>query len=74
MGIRVVGEGEPLVDAGKVRVLTIIDSKRCPFYPDVPSIKEEGYDLEAGIWVAIFAPKGTPKSHSQNVGRCGSRK
>ncbi len=61
MGIRVLGEGEPLVDAGKVRVLSILDSKRCKFYPDVPTTKEEGFAVEAGAWAVLMAPKGTPK-------------
>jgi tripartite-type tricarboxylate transporter receptor subunit TctC len=61
MGIRVLGEGEPLVEAGKVRVLSVFDSKRCKFYPDVPTTKEEGFDVEAGAWAVLMAPKGTPK-------------
>jgi tripartite-type tricarboxylate transporter receptor subunit TctC len=55
-------EGEPLVEAGKVRILTIFDSKRCKFYPNVPTSKEEGFPMEAMAWRTIFAPKGTPKA------------
>ena len=54
-------EGEPLVEAGKVRILTIFDSKRCKFYPNAPTSKEEGHPMEAMAWRTIFAPKGTPK-------------
>ena len=56
MGIRVLGEGEPLVDAGKVRVLSILDSKRCKFYPDVPTAKEEGFAVQTyeKICYALF--------------------
>ena len=28
--------------------------------PDVPTLKELGYDVEYYLWVGIFAPKGTP--------------
>jgi tripartite-type tricarboxylate transporter receptor subunit TctC len=28
--------------------------------PDVPTLKELGYDIEYYLWVGIFAPKGTP--------------
>jgi hypothetical protein len=28
--------------------------------PDVPTLKELGYDVEFSIWVGLFAPKGTP--------------
>lgn len=60
--VRFPAEGEPLVEAGKVRILTVFDTKRCKFYPDVPTSKEEGYPMEAPAWRTIFAPKGTPKS------------
>jgi tripartite-type tricarboxylate transporter receptor subunit TctC len=28
--------------------------------PDVPTLKELGYDVEYYLWVGIFAPRGTP--------------
>ena len=28
--------------------------------PDVPTLKELGYDVEFSLWVGVFAPKGTP--------------
>jgi tripartite-type tricarboxylate transporter receptor subunit TctC len=28
--------------------------------PDVPTLKELGFDVEYYLWVGIFAPKGTP--------------
>ena len=31
-----------------------------PRCPDVPTLKELGYDVEFSIWVGLFAPKGTP--------------
>ena len=55
------GEGEALIEAGKVRILTVFDSKRCKFYPDVPTSKEEGYPMEAVGWATLMGPKGTPK-------------
>ena len=29
--------------------------------PDVPTMKELGYDVEFYLWVGLFAPKGTPE-------------
>jgi len=26
----------------------------------VPTLKEQGYDVEFSLWVGLFAPKGTP--------------
>ena len=33
---------------------------RSPSLPDVPTLKELGYDVEFYLWVGLFAPKGTP--------------
>ena len=34
--------------------------KRAAALPDVPTLKELGYDVEFSLWVGLFAPKGTP--------------
>lgn len=54
------GEGEALIDSGKVRVLAVFSSKRDKFYPDVPTAAEEGFPIEAVGWAALVGPKGTP--------------
>ena len=48
------------VKAGKLRALACFSGKRAPSMPDVPTVKEAGYDVEFSIWVGLFAPKGTP--------------
>jgi tripartite-type tricarboxylate transporter receptor subunit TctC len=48
------------VKAGKARALASFGGKRSPTYPDVPTMKELGYDIEFYLWVGLFAPKGTP--------------
>ncbi len=55
------GEGEALIDAGKVRVLSVLDSRRSKFYPQVPASSEEGIPMVPVGFTAIMAPKGTPK-------------
>ena len=35
--------------------------KRAGATPDVPTLKELGYDVEFSLWVGMFAPKGTPE-------------
>jgi tripartite-type tricarboxylate transporter receptor subunit TctC len=47
--------------AGKLRALACFSSKRAAGAPDVPTLKELGYDVEFSIWVGLFAPKGTPE-------------
>jgi tripartite-type tricarboxylate transporter receptor subunit TctC len=34
--------------------------KRQPYFPDVPTLKELGYDVEYYLWIGLFAPKATP--------------
>ena len=47
--------------AGKLRALACFSPKRAASLPDVPALKELGYDVEFSIWVGLFAPKGTPE-------------
>ena len=46
--------------AGKLRALAQFGAKRTSSLPDVPTLKESGYDVEFALWVGVFAPKGTP--------------
>ena len=48
------------IRAGKVNALAVSSAKRIKTLPDVPTFKEQGYDLEYYFWVGLFAPKGTP--------------
>jgi tripartite-type tricarboxylate transporter receptor subunit TctC len=50
----------PHIRAGKLRPLAIFSATRSKQLPDVPTLKELGYDVEYYLWVGIFAPKGTP--------------
>ena len=50
------------IKAGKLRPLASFGAKRSPALPDVPTLKELGYDVEYYLWVGIFAPKATPAS------------
>jgi tripartite-type tricarboxylate transporter receptor subunit TctC len=45
--------------AGKLHALACFSSKRAVSLPDVPTLKEFGYDVEFSLWVGLFAPKGT---------------
>lgn len=49
------------VEAGKLRVIAVTSAARIPVLPDVPTAKEQGYDVDMVLWRGIAAPKGTPK-------------
>ena len=48
------------IKAGKLRALASFGGTRSKALPDVPTLKELGYDVEYYLWVGIFAPKATP--------------
>jgi tripartite-type tricarboxylate transporter receptor subunit TctC len=50
-----------LVDAGKFRLLAAWGEKRSDRYPQVPTIKEIGYDVVSRSHLEIIGPKGIPK-------------
>ncbi|MDB5638521.1 MAG: Tripartite-type tricarboxylate transporter, receptor component TctC [Bradyrhizobium sp.] len=48
------------VKGGQVRALAVAAPKRMEDFPDVPTMKEAGADVDAVLWSGIFAPKATP--------------
>ncbi len=52
---------KPQIDGGNVKALALLDARRSPALPDVPTAAEQGTrGLEAYTWNAIFLPKGVP--------------
>ncbi len=49
------------MQAGKIRVLGVFDDKRLEQLPDVPTLKESGWDLDAYAWYGFMVPTGTPR-------------
>ena len=47
--------------AGKIRVLATWGESRHPALPDVPTLKELGYDATFSQWTGLFVPAGTPQ-------------
>jgi tripartite-type tricarboxylate transporter receptor subunit TctC len=51
----------PLVHAGKVRLLAVLNDERSPVFPVVPTLKEAGYpEVESSVWYGLMAPASTP--------------
>jgi len=50
----------PHIKAGKLRPLALFGGTRSKVLPDVPTLRELGYEVEYYLWVGLFAPKGTP--------------
>lgn len=56
----VVSETAQLHRAGKVRIIAVTGPKRDPQVPEVPTLKEQGIDMEATAWFAMYAPANLP--------------
>ncbi len=53
---------QPLLAAGKVKVLALMTKDRPSFAPaSWPTLAEQGLAVDAALWVALFAPAGTPQ-------------
>jgi tripartite-type tricarboxylate transporter receptor subunit TctC len=44
----------------RVHILASSGKTDSPFAPDVPTFREQGYDIEGSSWYAVFAPARTP--------------
>lgn len=55
------------VKAGKVRVLGHWGNARLETMPDVPSLKQAGYNAEYAQWSGLFVPAGTPDAVVQRL-------
>ena len=58
-----------LYQAKRVKLLALAAPSRLATYADIPTVAEAGgpADFELKTWVAAFAPKGTPKSITQQI-------
>lgn len=43
-----------------MRALAVMAPQRTPTFPDTPTFRELGFDLDFSIWLGLFAPLNTP--------------
>ncbi len=55
------GVSNPQVKAGKLRPLANWGAERIELFPDVPTFRELGYDVEYYQWIGVFAPAKVPE-------------
>lgn len=58
---------QPHVKSGKLKTLAIAGPKRTPLLPDVPTLKEQGFNAEFVSWIGVTVPVGTPKDIIQKL-------
>ncbi|MBM3358606.1 MAG: tripartite tricarboxylate transporter substrate binding protein [Betaproteobacteria bacterium] len=52
----------PHMRSGKLRALAVGGEKRSPLFPDLPTIKESGFNFNTEGWYGMLAPRGTPQA------------
>ena len=63
----IITTAKPQIDGGTVKGLAILDSKRSPALPNLPTAAEQDTDIVAYTWNAIFLPKGAPEPIVQKL-------
>jgi putative tricarboxylic transport membrane protein len=59
------GEALGLANQGEVRILAVTSAKRLSQAPDVPTVKESGYDVEFANWRGFFGAPGLPAEKAE---------
>ena len=56
------------VESGKMKLLACMLPNRLPQYPDVPTVREQGYGDPYSIWFGAFVPVKTPDDIAKRLG------
>ncbi len=59
--LHLIAEQPIIIAQYDMRPLGVFTAQRDPNFPDVPTMRELGFDLVYQIWGGIFAPAGTPR-------------
>ena len=60
IGIGEIEEIRPQLEGRKIRLLATFNGERMPSFPDLPTVKELGYDVVREKFRGLAAPKGLP--------------
>ncbi|MBV9563442.1 MAG: tripartite tricarboxylate transporter substrate binding protein [Bradyrhizobium sp.] len=61
------GPASPQIKAGTVRALAVAAPVRMADFPEVPTLKEIGTDVDGRLWTGAFAPKATPPAIAKKL-------
>ena len=56
----IISTAKPQIDGGTVKAIAMLTKDRSPALPNVPTAVEQGLEVQAYTWNAIFLPKGAP--------------
>ncbi len=63
----IIATAKPQIDSGTVKGLAILTKERAAVLPNLPTALEQGTDVQAYTWSAIFLPKGAPDAVVQKL-------
>ncbi|HZT24194.1 MAG TPA: tripartite tricarboxylate transporter substrate-binding protein [Pseudolabrys sp.] len=58
----IISTAKPQIDGGNVKAIAIMTRQRSPVEPNLPTALEQGLDVQAYTWNAVFLPKGAPEA------------
>ena len=58
----IISTAKPQIDGHNVKPIAILTKTRSPVEKDIPTSAEQGLDVQAYTWNAIFLPKGAPEA------------
>jgi tripartite-type tricarboxylate transporter receptor subunit TctC len=61
MTFATVAQALPQYRAGQVKALGVSSAERYASVPEIPTFREQGFDVVAAEWFGLLAPAGTPK-------------
>jgi tripartite-type tricarboxylate transporter receptor subunit TctC len=50
----------PHAKQNRVRMIAVVAPERVPAMADVPTMREQGFDMTVGSWQGVYVPRGTP--------------
>lgn len=59
--------------SGKARILAVTAAERLEFVPDLPTFKEQGFDVVSYSWFGLVAPAATPKDRVDLLSKAVAR-
>ena len=61
------GPAAGAIKGGLLRGLAVTSARRMPLLPDIPTMAEQGVDLQITLWSGLLAPAGTPPAIIQKL-------
>ena len=59
--------------AGRIRILASAGAARSRAMPEIPTMREGGYNIEGAAWFGLFAPAATPPATVERISQAVAR-